>query len=80
MCKGSDRTSEATRKTTPMLIKLNAFHKDSSACYSKVIDVETRAEYEAELATFESEVKFSRWYPDHENLDGAEIVDGWIED
>lgn len=63
-----------------MQIKLNALHKDSSACYSKVIDVETRAEYDSELAIFENEVQFSRWYPDHENLDGAEIVDSWIED
>lgn len=63
-----------------MQIKLNAFDKHSSSVLSKVVDVETEAEYQAELAIFESEVQFARWYPDHENLDGSEIVDGWLED
>lgn len=53
-----------------MQVRLNAFHKDSSANYSKTVEVSSMEELAKELKTFDSEVPFLRWYDDHEAADG----------
>ncbi len=55
-------------------IRLNAFHKDSSASYSKTIRVSYVADFLNNLSEFENEVPFSRWFDDHEYVDGDETL------
>ena len=63
-----------------MRVKLNAFHKDSSASYSKSYEVSSYGGFLKVCAEFEAEVPFSRFYTEHENVSGEEIVDKWIND
>jgi hypothetical protein len=53
-------------------IRLNAFDKDSSANYSKTIEVSGLTDFTEQETTFAGEVPFSRFYFDHEFLDGDE--------
>lgn len=57
-----------------MRVRLNAFHKDSSASYSKPVKVNSREDLEEKMKDFDAEVPFSRWYYEHECL--SDVGDG----
>jgi thiamine phosphate synthase YjbQ (UPF0047 family) len=65
-----------------MQVRLNAFHKDSSASYSKTVEVNSQEELAKEMTAFDSEVPFSRWYYEHEAADDdnmtAHLLDKWL--
>jgi hypothetical protein len=62
-----------------MVIQLNAFHKDSSAHYSKRIEVANNKEFLDAFAIFEAEVPFSRFYCDNETeeYEDQATLDEW---
>jgi len=49
-------------------IQLHAFDKQTSANYGKTIGVKHLKELKAEVAIFDKEVPFSRYYTEHEIL------------
>jgi hypothetical protein len=53
-------------------IRLNAFDKDSSANFSKTIEISSLTDFMEQETTFDGEIPFSRFYFDHEFLDGDE--------
>ena len=61
-------------------IRLNAFHKDSSASYSKTVEVKSLARLRKAEKEFEQEVPFSRFYTEHECTGGNEKLGNlWVE-
>jgi len=63
-----------------MRVKFNALHKDSSACYSEVAEVETKEQYLAAEKEFCARIPFTRFYTDHENESGEPELNDWIEE
>ena len=67
-----------------MRVKLNAFHKDSSAVYSKTVEANSKEDLMREIAVFHDEQPFTRWYDEHEpagdaNWD-AHQLDNWLKE
>lgn len=63
-----------------MKVRFNAFHKDSSASYSKLVFAKSLEALKEEWAIFEKEVPFSRWYSENENESGFLEVDKWVDE
>ena len=63
-----------------MQVRLNAFDRKSSESFSKLVDVNSKEEFEKAVEEFELEVPFSRWYSDHTNESDSVEVDKWLID
>jgi len=62
--------------SNPVRITLNAFDKDSSASFSKPIEVKSVDDFLMQQHDFDMEVPFSRFYFDHEvDHDGSRLAD-----
>jgi len=49
-------------------------HKDSSAAFSKSIEIESFEDFDKAEKEFENEIPFCRFYTEHEFLSGDEVL------
>jgi hypothetical protein len=62
--------------TDAIRVRLNALDKDSSASFSKYIEVKSVDDFTKQENDFDKEVPFSRFYFDHEvDHDGSALAD-----
>ena len=74
-----DAETDMERCRSAFWFRFNAFDKDSCASHSKTVEATNLDDLYREHKTFIKEVPFSRWYPDHEALDDAPIVEEWLQ-
>lgn len=60
-------------------IRLAAFDKDSSGSHTLIIEATSLEDFKKQEAAFDAQVPFSRFYFDHEMLDGDEDLLDTIE-
>lgn len=60
-------------------IRLAAFDKDSSGSHTRTIEATSLEDFKKQEAAFDAQVPFSRFYFDHEMLDGDEDLLDTIE-
>jgi hypothetical protein len=60
--------------------RLNAFDKNSSGSFSRTIEVDSVEDFLKQQASFDKSVPFSRFYCEHECLDGDDGLIGQVEE